>query len=70
MAPRCPAARAARRAAPRRRTRYCSSERARLGIRSVSIGKHEQLVPEDVSAVGLAVQTAGGDARIEVRGVG
>ena len=31
--------------------------------------EHEQLVPEDVSAVGLAVQTSGGDARIEVRGV-
>jgi hypothetical protein len=32
--------------------------------------EHEQLVPEDVSAVGLAVQTSGGDARIEICSVG
>lgn len=31
------------------------------------VGEHEQLVPEDVAAVGLAVQSPGGDTDVQVR---
>src|SRR3546814_2861370 len=33
-------------------------------------GEDEQLVPEDVAAVALAVQTAGGDSGVDLDGVG
>ncbi len=40
-----------------------------LGEVQVEVRQHEQLVPEDVPAVGLAVQPARGDADVEVGGV-
>ncbi len=40
-----------------------------LGEVQVQIGQHEQLVPEDVTAVRLAVQAAGGHADVQVGGV-
>src|SRR5690606_32234539 len=40
-----------------------------VGEAQVEPGQDEQFVPEDVSAVGLAVQAAGGDSGVQVGGV-
>lgn len=40
-----------------------------LGEMQVEVGQDEQFVPEDVTAVGLAVQAPGGYAHVKVRGV-
>lgn len=41
-----------------------------LGEVEGEVGQDEQLVPEDVPPVRLAVKAAGGDAAVELRGVG
>ena len=57
------------RPASRRRWRYSSRARDTSGKCRFEVGQDEQLVPEDVAAVGLAVQSAGGHADVQLGGV-